>query len=133
MSKRLKEAKKPKSKVSGDLFPQLVEKFCDLLAIPLTKIFNLIMWTYHWPSQWKLETVTVIPKNNAAASYEECRNLSCTPLFSKICETYMMERINSEVKIDPKQYGGLKECGVEHLLTQSWDNILNGLEDNRGP
>ena len=132
VSKRLKEAKKPKSMVNGDLFPQLVEKYCDILAIPLTKIFNMIMWTYHWPSQWKLETVTVIPKNNAATSYEECRNLSCTPLFSKILETYMMERISSEVKIDPKQYGGIKGCGTEHFLIQSWNNILNGLEDNRG-
>lgn len=108
VSKRLKESKKPKSMVVGDLFPQLVTEFSDLIAIPLTKIYNLIMWQYHWPEQWKLETVTVIPKGSAASSYEECRNLSCTPLFSKICELYMMDRINSEVRIDPKQYGGVK-------------------------
>ena len=117
--------------VQANLFPQLVEEYSDLIAIPLTKIFNLVMWSYHWPQQWKLETVTVIPKGKLAGSYKECRNLSCTPLFSIICEGYMMERINSEVNIDCKQYGGVKACGTEHFLMQSWDNILNNLEDNR--
>ena len=74
--------------VEGDLFPQLVDKYANILAVPLTKIFNLVLWSYHWPTQWKVETVTVIPKGSTATSYEECRNLSCTPLFSKICESY---------------------------------------------
>ena len=42
-----------------------------------------------------------------------------------------MEMINSEVKIDKLQYGGLKGCGVDHFLIQSWDKILRILEDNR--
>ena len=131
-SQRIKQAKKPKSMVSGDLFPQLVHKYSDLIAIPLTKIYNLITWTYAWPTQWKIETVTVIPKGQNANSYEECRNLLCTPLFSKICESYLMDRINSEVRVDLSQFGGTKKCGTEHLLLQSRDNILTGLEDNRG-
>ena len=44
----------------------------------------------------------------------------------------MLDRINSEVKQDKTQYGGIKKCGVEHFLLQSWDKILQGLEDNRG-
>ena len=132
VSARLKFSKKPKSKIKGDIFPQLVAAFPDLLAIPLTKIYNLVLYTYHWPSQWKLETVTVIPKGQNAASYEECRNLSCTPLFSKVCESFLMDRINSNVEIDLHQYSGVRKCGAEHMLLQSWDNILRGLEDNRG-
>ena len=132
VSLRLKKCRKPKSMIEGDIFPQLVDSFSDILAIPLTKIYNLTMWTYNWPRQWKMETVTVIPKTPNAETYEDCRNLSCTPLFSKVLEAFMMDRINSEVKIDPKQYGGLKGCGPEHLLLQAWDNLLNDLENNRG-
>ena len=132
MSARIKASKKTKSTIKGDIFPQLIGAYPDLLAIPLTKIYNLIMYTYHWPDQWKLETVTVIPKGRDASSYGECRNLSCTPLFSKICESFLMDRILKEVKVDNSQYGGIKKCGPEHLLLQSWDNILTGLEDNRG-
>ena len=47
VSKRLKDYKKPKSMTAGDIFPQLVTAFSDLIPVPLTKIFNLILWTYH--------------------------------------------------------------------------------------
>ena len=76
--------------------------------------------------------MTVIPKKKNADKFEDCRNISCTPLFSKILESYLMERIHSETKIDQMQYGGMKKCGPEFLLLQTWDNILNDLEDNRG-
>ena len=41
--------KKPKSMVKGEIFPQLFPKFGDLLAIPLSEIFNLITVTRIWP------------------------------------------------------------------------------------
>ena len=75
---------------------------------------------YKWPEQWKLELVTVILKSAQEASFEECRNLSCTPLFSKIMETYMMDCINKEVNINYQQYGGVKGCGTENLLLEAW-------------
>lgn len=118
--------------VTGDLFPLIVTEFCDLLAIPLTKIFNLVLHSNDWPAQGKVEAVTTIPKKSNASTPGECRNISCTPLFSKVLESFMMDRINEEVKIDLKQYGGVKKCGVEQLLIQAWDNILRGLENNRG-
>ena len=46
---RLKVFKKPKSMVQGDVFPVLVTKFADLLAIPLTDIYNCITTTKVWP------------------------------------------------------------------------------------
>ena len=128
---RIKHARKPKSMVEGDLFPDLVTKLSDVLAIPITKIFNHAILLQKWPSQWKVETVTVIPKGKDAQSFDECRNLSCTPLFSKILEGYMMEYIMQETGIDKHQYGGLKGTGTEHFLLDSWDNILRTLEDNR--
>ena len=128
VSSRLQTFKKPKSMVSGNLFPQCVMTFCDLIAIPLTKIFNTIMAMKKWPNKRKKETMTIIPKSTTASSYGECRNCSCTPLFSKVMELFLMDKINSEVKIDLSQYGGVKKCGTEHFLTQAWDNILEGLE-----
>ena len=110
--------------VDGDLYPDLVTKFSDILAIPLTKIYNHVILLREWPSQWKVETVTVIPKGKDAQSFDECRNLSCTPLFSKILEAYMMDYIVKETGIDKLQYGGLKGTGTEHFLIDSWDKIL---------
>ena len=42
---RFKKFKKPKSMVKGDIFPQLVTKYADLLAVPLTAIYNDISET----------------------------------------------------------------------------------------
>ena len=129
VSARLKNTRKPKTITKGDLFPSLVERSCDFLAIPLTQIYNSIITRREWPRQWKEEIVTVIPKTGNASSYEECRNISCTPLFSKIMESFMLDKINGEVARDPLQYGGVKKSGAEHMLLQAWDSIIRGLED----
>lgn len=118
--------------VHGDTFPQIVSKYYDILAVPLTEIFNLVKATHYWPKLWKKETTTIIPKNEYATTFNECRNLACTPLFSKVLESYLLDAIRKETKIDPRQYGGHKKCGTDHLLIVAWDRILFGLEDNRG-
>ena len=50
---RLKKFKKPKSMVRGDIFPDLVTKYAELLAVPLTAIYNEISETKKWPKIWK--------------------------------------------------------------------------------
>ena len=54
---RLRKMRKPKSMVPGDIYPQLVTKFADFLAIPLTDIYNEILSSYVWPVRWKKEYV----------------------------------------------------------------------------
>ena len=129
---KLKYCKKPKSTVKGDILPQLVTTLYDILAIPLCKIYNTVLYTNKWPRLWKTETVTVIPKSGQPQRWDDCRNLSCTPLFSKVLEGIVLERIREEVKIDEFQFGGAKGIGTEHLLIDAWDRILNSLDDNRG-
>jgi hypothetical protein len=48
-------AKKPNSCVPGDIPSRLVKEFAPDLTIPATKIFENILMTNHWPSQWKIE------------------------------------------------------------------------------
>lgn len=43
----------------------------------------------------------------------------------------MMEHIQGETKIDERQYGDMKGTKTEHVLLQSWERILNILENNR--
>ena len=71
----------------------------------------------------------MIPKNNSPSSPSELRNLSCTPLFSKILESFVLDRLRAEVKLSGGQYGGLKGCSAEHFLIESWDKIMHHLED----
>ena len=49
----LKSFRKPKSMVAGDLFPSLVTRFADILAIPLTSVYNEVTRTKVWPLSWR--------------------------------------------------------------------------------
>ena len=57
------------------------------------------------------------------------RNLSCTPLFSKALEFFVLEKLKTEVKPSDRQYGGLKGCGTNQYLVDAWNFILESLED----
>ena len=128
---RLKQMKKPQSQVPGDLPPKLVAKYSELLAIPLSFVFEKAFEKSTWPSLWKSETVTVIPKCPRPTNLSQLRNLSCTPLFSKTMESFILEKLKSEVSLDLTQFGGIRGSSVDHFLIETWDEILRGLEDNR--
>ena len=121
----------PKSSVPGDIFPQLVGVYSDLLAVPLGIIYNLVNTNYVWPEIWKLETVSIIPKGSNPESLSTCRNLFCTTLFSKTLETFVFDRIKAETSLSPSQYGGIKKCRAGHFLVESWEEIVLSLQDPR--
>ena len=65
VSNRLKKIKKTKTTLEGDINPQLVGEFADLLAPPVHHIISRMFRTAEWPTLWKTETVVVIPKTLA--------------------------------------------------------------------
>ena len=128
---RLSKFRKPKSTVKGDIFPCLVNRSAPLLAIPLTHIFNCISINHEWPDVWKVEYVTPIPKKNSPQTVNDLRNISCTQLFSKIYESFVLEWLTSQVKLRRNQYGGVKGRGTEHFLVNLWQQVLEDIEDSR--
>ena len=117
--------------MAGDIFKQLFTRYADLLAIPLKIIFDRVYQTGEWPTSWASETVTVIPKTARPTHLGQLRNLSCTPLFSKVLEHFVLVKLKSEVKLSPSQFGGIKGSGVNHFLIETWDHVLRSLEDSR--
>ena len=71
--------------------------------------------------------VIIIPKKNNPENLGDCRNLSCTPLFSKVLETFVLKQLKQETSFADSQYGGMKGCGVDLFLI----DILDSLEDDR--
>lgn len=128
---RLRTMKKPKSRVEGDIFPQLVGDCANYLSIPLANIFQTIMKTYVWPIDWKREYVTVIPKKSMPNDISELRNISCTKLFSKTFETFVLQYAKEEIEIKKNQYGGEKGCSTSHMLIDIWQEICDNAEDYR--
>ena len=125
----LKGFKKPRSLVRCNIFPDLSTLYADILAIPLTRIFNEGFRLGIWPEIWREETAVIIPKCRQPENLSDLRNLSCTPLYSKVMESFVLARIKSETKIRPSQYGGIKGCGTTHYLWDLWNEVLEGLED----
>ena len=117
--------------VPGDIFPQLMTKFSDFFAIPLTMIYNDISRTAIWPTRWKEEFVTAIPKKSNPESLSDLRNISCTMLASKMYESYVLDWLKGEVPLRANQYGGVKGLSTEHLLFQMWQEMLENAEDYR--
>ena len=131
MSARIKNFRKPKSMVAGDVFPSVLTKFCDFFAMPLTDIFNEIASSGVWPLLWKTEYVTIIPKKSCPEDFGDLRNISCTMLISKIMESYVLQWVGHEVDVKLNQYGGVKGCSGSHMIVKVWQQILRNLEDRR--
>ena len=117
----LKEVKKSDSMVKGDPLPNLVRGYPEAFAEPVSAIFNAVNDTGCWPDTWKTEHLTIIPQNPNPTDLSECRNISCTSIFSKILEGEVLKQLRRELEPDPDQYGGVPKCGTEHMIIELWD------------
>ena len=70
-----------------------------------------------------METVPVIPNTAASFSLGETRNISCTPIFSRILEFFFQHRLREEVTIKTNQYGSTAGVGTSHYLAEVWNDI----------
>ena len=78
VSTRIAKCKRPSSTVPGDLPPEIYSYYTMELSNPVAKIFNTITKENVWPSQLKIEHVSIIPKCFSHESASECRNILCT-------------------------------------------------------
>ena len=120
----LKVFRIPKSMVPGDIFPQLVNSSAHLLAVPLADIYNTISRTGVRPKSWKTEYVTPIPKGRFPTSMNDLRNISCTKLFSKVYESFILPHLTGQASLRKNQYGGVRGLGTEHFLVNFWQKVL---------
>ena len=127
----MRALKKPASAISIDLPPKLLNRFVGVLSPVLTHIINGVRTTGVWPSIWKLAEETIIPKKESPESLDECRNISCTSVFSKLCESYLLEDLQKEVTLSVSQYGGIKGSGPDHYLVDLLTDLNSALDDNR--
>lgn len=128
ISEGLQALRKPKSYVSIDLPPAVLNRCCDSLAVAVAPVINLTRSSGWWPTLWKAEEVTIIPKCLHPASLDQTRNISCTSVFSKLAESYLLERLNREVELPQEQFGGKQGMGTEHLLAELTTDLMSGLD-----
>ena len=131
IEKEIKTGKRPKSRVDGDLFINVLHSCIDVLSDPICKIFNSITVSSKWPDSWKIEYVTIIPKCSSPESEADCRNISCTNFLSKVYERFVLKWCQDHVMPKNNQFGGQKGCSTNHFLAETFNQITDHLEDSR--
>ena len=109
--KSIKELKKTKSTLPGDLPDKLRKEASLFLAEPVTHIFNACLNQGVYPEPWKMESVTPVPKKTKLEKLSDVRKISSTSDFSKIFEKYLKQWILEDIQdmLSPSQYGEGKE------------------------
>lgn len=98
------------------MIPRLMKAHYTKVAKPVTTIFNTIFRDLAWPANWKVKTTVVVPKMAVPGTLAECRNISCTNFFSKVLVSIVLQDLRQELMQDLTQYGGIKNCFINHLL-----------------
>ena len=78
-----------------------------------------------------MEEVSVIPKTAMPETLDDCRNISCTSVFSKLAESFMIDHLLEEIGPAESQFGAFKGTGSVHLLAELITDSMACLDDNR--
>jgi len=90
---------KAKRSLGPDGIPAYIYKGCgELLAPPLTHIYNLCISKSVFPRIWKMSAVTSIPKTEMTDEIAKHRPIALLPIPEKIFESVIYEQLFNEVK-----------------------------------
>jgi hypothetical protein len=132
--KKIQNQKRTKSTLPIDIPASLRKEAAEFLAEPLTDIFNSSLENGTYPKIWKNEWVTPVPKgkpNQIMKTLKDVRKIASTSDYSKIFEAFILELIYEDIsdKLSPRQYGGKKGIGAEHLIVTMIDQIRKYQDD----
>ena len=83
----LQKVKCRKATGPDNIPPWMVNNYAQLLAAPVTAIFNSSLREDKLPGLWKTATVVPVPKKHPAGSLEnDIRPISLTPILAKVFE-----------------------------------------------
>ena len=114
--------------------PDKIRQECALdLAEPVASIINACLKDGRFPSLWKREWVTPVPKVKPGEKIKTCdnvRKVASTSDYAKCFEAFLQQWITEDIgkKIDINQFAGRKGSGPEHMLVLMIDRILSLLD-----
>ena len=129
---KLIKLKNTRSTLPIDIPNLLRKEVAYELSGPLTNILNTCLREQKFPALWKIETVSPVPKVHPCKELTDVRKIACTSDFNKLFEGFLKDWILEDVShmIHPKQFGGQKGSGTEHLLVCLVDRVLGLLDKN---
>lgn len=118
--------------ITGKVLKQLPEKALRLLTI----IYNAVLRLNHYPTQWKVAQIILLPK--PGKNLEEVtsyRPISLLPVISKVFEKLIIKRIKPEIKenkvISDHQFDFREHHSTVEQIHRIVRKINNDLEEKR--
>ena len=128
---KMKIMKNTKGTLPLDIPSKLRKEVTVELVTPLTHIINTALATGQYPALWKKEYVTPVPKVKEPETMKDVRKIACTSDFNKLFEGFLKDIMIEDVlpNLDPKQYGGRKKIGTDHMVVALMDRVLSLLDN----
>ena len=122
-----------KSSIKGDVPAKLFKYFGVELAKPVTNVVNSLLRQGIWPSIFKMEIVTPVPKVYPPKTVDELRNISSLLNLDKVAEKLVSKLLISDMKskLDPSQYANQKGLSINHYLIKFIDRVLETLDSGQ--
>ena len=132
IKKILSDLNPSKSPGPDDLHPRVYKELADVLAIPLTMLYNKCVESGEIPLDWKTATVSAIFKKGKKADPENYRPVSLTCIACKVMEKSIKERlveyITTNNLLSDKQYGFVSGRSTIIQLTMMLDDWTRALD-----
>ena len=124
--------KTKKSTAPGDVPAKLIKIAADHLAAPLTDGLNAAIHRGEWPNIYKVGTITPAPKVRPTKLLDDLRPITNLFTYCKIGEKIICDLIVEDMvkKMDPSQFGNLKNTSIQHYLVSLINRISSALDRN---
>ena len=125
----IKKMNIPDSTVEGDIPKKILKTFTAEISKPLAMIYNGIIRTQIYPSQWKKETVIPLSKCSIPETMDDLQNIGLTAMASKIFEKFLESLIHQQITgSDNSQFGATKNKSTLQYLMLLINKITSGWE-----
>lgn len=113
-----------------DIHPLFLKIVLPVLLPYLTHVFNCILTTGIFPSQWKSAKVVPVPKTSKA---DEFRPISILPFLSKVFEKVLQKQINHHLArhnlLSPRQFGFRQKHSCTTAVLGVSESIRHALDE----
>ena len=135
VNKKLQSLNKAKSAGPDGIHPRVYQELSDVIAAPLTRIFNSSIHQKSVPRDWKIAIVSPIFKKGEKSTPGNYRPVSLTCIASKILESFIRDHIINHMKINDllskRQFGFLQGRSTVLQLLKVLDEWTELLDDGK--
>ena len=132
----MRSLNKTKSSGPDGIHPRVYIELSDIIAAPLTTIFNSSIQQKSVPNDWKLAIVSPIFKKENRTTPSNYRPISLTCIGSKVMESFIRDHMLQHMKANDlltrKQFGFLQGRSTVLQLLRWIDDWTDSLDQGIG-